>query len=114
VKKLLEIGGYLNKGYHVFVDNYFMSVPVVCHLHQLSTYITGGKGDYYPRGKGDYYPRSSGTNLQLDKKCMADLVPFLHTFSSKRNHKKILSFFSPAMPQPKKRKYREDMVAIHK
>jgi hypothetical protein len=40
VKKLLETGGYLNKGYHVFIDNYFMSVPSVHHLHQLSTYIT--------------------------------------------------------------------------
>lgn len=41
VKKLFEIGGYLNKGYHIFVDNYFMSVPLVRHLHQLRTYITG-------------------------------------------------------------------------
>jgi hypothetical protein len=41
MKYLPEIGGYLNKGYHVFIDNYFMSVPLVCHLHQLSTYITG-------------------------------------------------------------------------
>jgi hypothetical protein len=29
VKKLVVIGGYLNKGYHVFIDNYFMSVPFV-------------------------------------------------------------------------------------
>jgi hypothetical protein len=41
MKKLLEIRWYLKNGYHVFVDNYFMSVPLVCHLHQLSTYITG-------------------------------------------------------------------------
>jgi hypothetical protein len=41
VRKLLLIGGYLNKGYHVFVDNCFMSVPFVRHLHQLSTYING-------------------------------------------------------------------------
>jgi hypothetical protein len=41
VKKLLEIGGYLNKGYHVFVDDYIMSVPLVSCLHQLSTHIPG-------------------------------------------------------------------------
>jgi hypothetical protein len=41
MKKLLETGGYFNKGYHVFVENYFMSVPLVRHLHQLSTYVTG-------------------------------------------------------------------------
>jgi hypothetical protein len=52
--------------------------------------------------------------MQLDKKCIADLVPFSHVFSVRRNHKKILSFFSPAMPQPKKKKYGEHMVAIHK
>jgi hypothetical protein len=38
MKKLLETGGYLNKG---FINSYFMSVPLVRHLHQLSTYITG-------------------------------------------------------------------------
>jgi hypothetical protein len=29
VIKLHEIGGYLNNGYHGFVDNYFISVPLV-------------------------------------------------------------------------------------
>ncbi|XP_021936450.1 piggyBac transposable element-derived protein 4-like [Zootermopsis nevadensis] len=41
VKKLLGIGGYLNKGYLVFVDKFFMSVPLVHHLYQLGTYVTG-------------------------------------------------------------------------
>jgi hypothetical protein len=41
MKKLLEIGGYVNKGYHVFVDDYVMSVQLVRHLHQLNVYITG-------------------------------------------------------------------------
>ncbi|XP_067120118.1 piggyBac transposable element-derived protein 4-like [Centruroides vittatus] len=41
VMKLLEIGNYINKGYHVFVDNYFMSVPLVCSLYSLKTYTTG-------------------------------------------------------------------------
>jgi hypothetical protein len=31
MKKLLEMGGYLNKGYHVFIDNYFVS-----HLSAIS------------------------------------------------------------------------------
>jgi hypothetical protein len=30
------------------------------------------------------------------------------------NHKKMLSFFSPGTPQPMKRKYREDLVTVHK
>ncbi|XP_067141226.1 piggyBac transposable element-derived protein 4-like [Centruroides vittatus] len=41
VKKLLETGLYLNKGYHLFVDNFFMSVPLVRYLYSLGTYITG-------------------------------------------------------------------------
>jgi hypothetical protein len=76
----------------------------------LSTiYITGTV-----RRNRKFFPSSSRTNLQLDKKCNADLVPFSHVFSARRNDKKILSFFFPATPQPKKRKYREDMVAVHK
>jgi hypothetical protein len=59
-----------------------------------------------------FYSSSSRTNLQLDKKCIADLVPFSHVFSEKKSQKKLS--FSPAMPQPKKRKYRNAMVAIHK
>jgi hypothetical protein len=35
-------------------------------------------------------------------------------FLEKKSQKKIMSFFSPAMPQPKRRKYGEDMVEIHK
>jgi hypothetical protein len=34
------------------------------------------------------YTSSSRTNLQLDKKCIADLVPSSHVFSMRRNHKK--------------------------
>jgi hypothetical protein len=35
----------------------------------------------------------------MDEKCIADLVPFSHVFSARRNHKKILSFFSPAQEE---------------
>jgi hypothetical protein len=109
-KKLLEIGEYLNKGYHVFVGTYLMSVPLVHHLHQLNTYITGTVWR-----TGNFYPSSSRTNLQFDKKCIADLVPFLHVFSMRRNHKRIiLSSISPARPHAKKRKYEGGIMAIHK
>jgi hypothetical protein len=69
-----------------------MSVPFVHHLHWLSTYITGTV-----RRKRYFYPSTSSTNLQLDKKCIADPVPFSRVFSMRRNHKKkkILSLFSP-------------------
>jgi hypothetical protein len=46
-------------------------------------------------GIGNFYPSCSRANLQLDKKCILDLVPS-HMFSVRRNHKKILSFFSPS------------------
>ncbi|XP_067140704.1 piggyBac transposable element-derived protein 4-like [Centruroides vittatus] len=41
VRKLLEIGMYLNKGYHFFIERRFMSVPLVRHLYSLQTYVTG-------------------------------------------------------------------------
>jgi hypothetical protein len=83
VKRLLLIGGHLDKGYHIFFNNYFMSVPFVCHLHQLSIYKTG-----IVRRNRKLYPSSSRTNLQLDRKYTADLVPFLRVFSVRTAHKK--------------------------
>ncbi|XP_049813555.1 piggyBac transposable element-derived protein 4-like [Schistocerca nitens] len=41
VQKLLRLGSYLNKGYQIFVDNFFMSVPLVKSLYKLGTCITG-------------------------------------------------------------------------
>ncbi|XP_047118372.1 piggyBac transposable element-derived protein 4-like [Schistocerca piceifrons] len=41
VQKILCLGNYLSKGYHIFVDNFFMSVPFVKSLYKLGTYITG-------------------------------------------------------------------------
>jgi hypothetical protein len=86
-----------------------MSVPLVHHLKQLSTYVT------VTVRVRNFYPSSSRTNLQLDKKmyCRSGLL-LACVFHKKSQKKKNLSFFSPGMPQPKKRKYREDMVAIHK
>jgi hypothetical protein len=66
-------------------------------------------------GIENFYLGSSRTNLQLNKKYIADLVLFSPcVFRKKKLRKEILSFFSPATPQFKKRKYREDMVAVHK
>jgi hypothetical protein len=108
MKKLLEIGGYLNKGYSVFVSDYFMSIPLV-HHHHLSTYITGTV-----RRNRKLLPQQFKNKFAIGQKMYCRSGPLL-TFSASRNHKqKILSFFSPATPQPKKRKYGEDMVAIHK
>lgn len=41
VVKLLEMGNYLNKGYHIFVDNFFLSIPLARFLFSKETYITG-------------------------------------------------------------------------
>jgi hypothetical protein len=86
MRKLLEIGWYLNKGYYVFVDNYFMSVPLVCPLRH--TVSEAANSLELLGGIGNFYFSSSRTNLQLDKKYIADLVPFSHMFSARRNHKK--------------------------
>lgn len=41
VKKLLKLGNYLNKGYHLYTDNFYTSVHLAKWLLQNSTYITG-------------------------------------------------------------------------
>lgn len=41
VEKLLEMGNYLNKGYHVYLYNFFSSVPLARYLYYVWTYITG-------------------------------------------------------------------------
>jgi hypothetical protein len=41
VMKLLKMGNYIFKGYHVFMDKFFMTVPLAELLYKLSTYVTG-------------------------------------------------------------------------
>ena len=41
IMKLLKMGNYICKGYHVFMDNFFMAVQLAEDLYKLSTYVTG-------------------------------------------------------------------------
>ena len=41
VMKLLEMGDYLSKGYHIFMDNFFTSIPLAKKLYEMGTLITG-------------------------------------------------------------------------
>lgn len=41
VTNLLKACNYLKKGYHVFADNFFTSIPLVSHLYNLETFFTG-------------------------------------------------------------------------
>lgn len=41
VTGLLRACNYLNKGFHIFADNFFTSVPLVKMLYSLKTYFTG-------------------------------------------------------------------------
>jgi hypothetical protein len=41
VTHLLQLGPYLNKGYSLFVDNFFMSIPLADYLNSQNTFITG-------------------------------------------------------------------------
>jgi hypothetical protein len=111
MEKLLKIGEYLDKGYHVLVDNYFISVLLFHHLHQLSTYITGTV-----RRNREILPQKFKNKLAVGQKMYCRSGPLLTcVLQEKKSHTHTkMSFFSPAMPQPKKRKYKEDMVAIHK
>lgn len=35
------MGNYLNKGYHLFIDNFFTSIPLAEYLYNKMTFITG-------------------------------------------------------------------------
>ncbi|KAK3763330.1 hypothetical protein RRG08_021152 [Elysia crispata] len=41
VVTLLQMGNYLRKGYHVFIDNFFTSVALLKELYNSKTYATG-------------------------------------------------------------------------
>ncbi|XP_068085866.1 piggyBac transposable element-derived protein 4-like, partial [Anabrus simplex] len=41
VTKLMSLGNYFMKGFHVYADNYFTSIPLAKHLYSLGTFITG-------------------------------------------------------------------------
>lgn len=41
VEKLLSLGNYLNKGYHLFIDNFFTSIHLAKGLLEKNTYLTG-------------------------------------------------------------------------
>lgn len=41
VMKLMKMGNYLKKGYHIFMDNFFTSIPLASSLYKLQTFITG-------------------------------------------------------------------------
>lgn len=41
VVKLLEFGDFLNKGYHIFVDKFFMTMKLARYLYSKCTFITG-------------------------------------------------------------------------
>ncbi|KAG8261581.1 zinc finger protein [Homalodisca vitripennis] len=41
VKRLLEMAGLLNKGYHIFCDNFFTSLKLAKYLYSKCTFLTG-------------------------------------------------------------------------
>lgn len=41
VTKLLNMGNYLNKGFHIFMDNFFTSTSLAKYLYNHATYLTG-------------------------------------------------------------------------
>ncbi|XP_068081918.1 piggyBac transposable element-derived protein 4-like [Anabrus simplex] len=90
VKKLLVMGGYLNKGYHVFVDNYFMSVPLVRRLYPLGTYITGTV-----RRNRKYLPQNFKNKFSVGQKQYFRSGPMLAcAFGEKKSQKNTVILLS--------------------
>jgi hypothetical protein len=110
MKKLLEIGGYLNKGYHVFEGDYFISVPLDRHLDQLSTYITGTVG----RNRR-LLPQQFKNKFSVGQKMYYRSSPLLVCVSCKKKSQKKSSH-SSLHPRHSRRRggTGDDTVAIHK
>jgi hypothetical protein len=87
-----------------------MSVPLANHLHQLSTYITGTV-----KRNRKLLPQQFINKFAVGQKKHCRFGPLLTcVFCENKSQKKVLSFFSPATPQLKKRKYRKHIDDIHK
>lgn len=41
VVNLMEMGNYLNKGFHLYLDNFFTSIPLARYLYSKLTWLTG-------------------------------------------------------------------------
>jgi len=90
VKNLLNLGNYLNKGYHVFVDNFYTSVPLAQYLYSVGTYLTGTV-----RANRKYLPRAikEKFNVGISKFFSYDNL-LLCGFREKKSQKKQVILLS--------------------
>jgi hypothetical protein len=107
-EKLLEIGRYLNKGYQVFIDTYFMSVTLVHHLHRLSAYITG---TVWRNRK--LLAQHFKYKFAVGQKMYCRSSPLLSCVFHEKKKKNLVILLS-IHATTQEEKYGEDMVAIHR
>ncbi|PNF32253.1 hypothetical protein B7P43_G17701 [Cryptotermes secundus] len=63
VMKLLNMGNCLRKGYHIFMDNFFTSIPLAKELYKLQTFVTSTV-----RRNRKYLPAAFGNKFQIGQK----------------------------------------------
>ena len=63
VTKLLKIGNYMSKDYHIFMDNFSMTVPLAKDMCKLCTYMTRTI-----RRNRKFLPQAFRSKFEVDEK----------------------------------------------
>ena len=90
---LMESANLLNKWYHIFCDNFFISITLVNRLYTLKTYITG------TLRANRIMPRfMHNVNLGENESVILRQGPLLGCAYKERRNRRTVRFISTAMP----------------
>lgn len=87
VEKLLKLGNYLNKGYHLFTDNFFTSIHLAKAFLEKNTYLTGTV-----RRNRKYIPNEAKFAHRLVSQNISKMTKYLCALFETNKLKKIPSY----------------------
>jgi hypothetical protein len=73
VTKLLKMGKYLSKGYHIFMNNFLTTVPSATTLYKMGTFITR---TIHRNRK--YIPQAFSNRFQTGETNISEKVHYVH------------------------------------
>lgn len=109
VMKLLNMRNCLRKGYHIFMDNFFTSIPLAKELYKLQTFVTGTV-----RRNRKYLPAAFGNKFQIGQKQYFRRGPILTEHTVKKNLNVPQFCSSPPMVKLLKQSTPEFVMVIEK
>ncbi|XP_046417424.1 piggyBac transposable element-derived protein 4-like [Neodiprion fabricii] len=113
IHKLLNMGNYFMKGYHVVADNFFTSIPLARALFEKGTYLTGTI-----RSNRKYIPSFMKTKLQEGaSKYARNNEVLLLAYREKKSQKKnvlLMSTFEKAQNKTTTIRKRNAQIQVEK